>query len=169
MRRAIMVRKGHQQKGLEMHTKGTLIVALMALLVCAANAQEDQPHPDTSTQPAGSHAIPKRKQGPPIAYYPARALRLHLEGRVLVEFRIDKAGKAFGAKVLQSDADPTLQSYSLRLLNNTSYDADSVGINPDASYRITMLFCLDNCSKFTEYPESDDLYTIHTDPLPPPR
>jgi TonB family protein len=69
-----------------------------------ATAAESPPRLDT----------PARKL--PNMHFPNTELLAPLEGRVLIEFRIDKDGKIISPTVLRAEAAPALQNAALKLV-----------------------------------------------------
>jgi TonB family protein len=104
------------------------------------------------------------------SWYPAKAVRSHLQGRVLVEFKIDPKGHVTDARMLESDADPLLQHQALTLLQSTVFDVSepqSVATN-GLPFRATYAFCLRPCGPLSPYAGSE-LIPVTSASIPGPR
>ena len=115
------------------------------------------------------HKLPKMKAFPSqFDAYPELAHRRNLEGRVLVEFGLDQSGKPTGVTIVQAEAPSILQDGALRLMKNIAYDMTDPGFDAaDARpFRLTIKFCLPDCTRFTTFPGSVEL-AIRSRPLPP--
>src|SRR5580704_17073865 len=96
-------------------------------------------------------------------FYPAEALRQHLEGRVLVELHIDSGGKPINVKLIQAEAGSVLQTQAVYLVRQMRFDVTSPGFDTTDStpYRVTVRFCLRTPHQPSDctielYPDTDD-------------
>ena len=122
-----------------------------ALVPGVAPAPNVVPAPSSDTP---ARKLPHFKISNSIAFYPARAKRLSLTGRVLVEFQIDKSGTPTGLRVIQAEADPSLQSAALDLVRHAQFDLSDPTYDAadPASYRVSVSFCLVTCGALTPFP-----------------
>jgi TonB family protein len=100
--------------------------------------------------------------------YPEEGKRRHLEGRVLVEFGLDQAGKPISVSILQAEADQVLQAGALKLMQNIQYNMATPGFDATdpRPFRLSIKFGLPNSARFATYPGSIEL-TVSSRPLPP--
>ena len=73
------------------------------------------------------------------SYYPAKALRLGQEGRVVVAFDIGADGRARNAAVVSSE-EPALDAAALAVLANRRFDTTTA--TEGRPYRMGVAFCL---------------------------
>jgi TonB family protein len=150
-----------------------LLVALLGVSAVRTVAVSDPPSSATESSAPNNPVTPDDQVTPParplpkshtssqMSWYPARAVRLHLQGRVLVEFKIGATGQAIAARVLESDADPLLQQQALKLLQSTTFDVSDPQSNAadETPFRATYRFCLRPCAVLDPYQRSE-LVTI---------
>src|SRR4029077_4002971 len=91
--------------------------------------------------------------------YPEQAKRQGLTGRVLVEFQIDRHGKAVSERVLGADAAPVLQHGALAVVRRSTFDVSGPGFDPadPTPFRVTVRFCLPNCGELVSFPGTEDI------------
>lgn len=101
-------------------------------------------------------------------WYPAQARSGGIQGRVLVEFQIDRNGRAISEKVLAADAPSLLQDSAFNLVKSSVFEVSALGIDlaDPTPFRVTVLFCLSPCGNMVPFPGTD-LITIAGSPLPP--
>lgn len=91
----------------------------------------------------------------------AEAKRRHLEGRVLVGFKIDAQGNTFEQAVVQSEADDVLEKAALDAVQHIHYDLNSLKnepslkVDPQTTYFMTIIYCLGHCERFSSFPNTD--------------
>jgi TonB family protein len=121
-----------------------------------SSAPTDPPSPNGQTNPL-ARELPKFRMSSDVIWYPAKAARLHLQGRILLEFKISPTGQAMAARVLESDADRLLQDHALRLLQHTTFDVADPRFNvaDDTPLRATFRFCLRPCAPLDPYPGTE--------------
>jgi hypothetical protein len=90
-----------------------------------------------------------------------------LQGRVLVEFGIDRDGKPVSVTLVDAQADPILKDGALKFIRGSTYDVSSPDFDAGDStpYRATIKFCLPDCRPFATFPNSNEI-TIRASPLP---
>jgi TonB family protein len=141
-------------------------ILLATLLACATSPTVPrEPPADIAVQP--SRKLPKSQVEMHTDWYPAHAKSRGMQGRVLVEFRIDRNGRAISEKVLAADAPSLLQDSAFDLVKSSVFDVSEPGIDltDPTPFRVTVLFCLSPCGKMVSFPGTD-LITIAGSPLP---
>jgi TonB family protein len=103
---------------------------------------------------------------PGVTVYPALARSQHLEGRVLLEFHLNRSGGTVGTRIVKADAAELLQQHALDLLASTTYELASYSVDPATVFHATVIYCMDHCGEFADYPESNSLFRFTTFPLP---
>ena len=129
----------------------------------ASNPPDASPGPSAATDLASGQTntparkLPKSRLYSSVDWYPAPATRLHLQGRVLLQFTISPKGQAMAARVLESDADRLLQDHALILLQHTTFDVADPRFNAadDTPFRVTFRFCLRPCAPLDPYPGTE--------------
>jgi TonB family protein len=98
--------------------------------------------------------------------YPEQGKRQGLAGRVLVEFQIDRHGKAVSEKILGADAAPVLQNGALAVVRRSTFDVSGPAFDPadPTPFRVTVRFCLPTCGEVVPFPGTEDI-TISGSPL----
>ena len=135
---------------------GRLVVTLVCGLVaggCASRA----PGPGV---PAAAIA-----KVPPITLdiqsdpYPRESKRQKIAGRVLVEFHIDKQGKAVAARVVEAQADAALQAAALQVLTHATFDISTPSYDATGAtaYRYGFRFCILACGSLAPYPGYEEI------------
>ncbi|HYM29145.1 MAG TPA: TonB family protein [Steroidobacteraceae bacterium] len=91
--------------------------------------------------------------------YPQQAKRQKIAGRVLVEFHIDKQGKAVAARVVEAQADAALQAAALQVLSHATFDtaASSYDATGATAYRYGVRFCIIACGSLVPYPGYEEI------------
>jgi TonB family protein len=136
-----------------------------------ASEQTEEVQPaksDEVSQANQLHKLPKIATFPMRSDpYPEEGKRRHLEGRVLVEFRLDQSGKPVSVAILQAEADRILQAGALKLIQNTRYNMSAPGFDATdpRPFRLTVKFGLPNSTRFATYPGSFEV-TVSGSPLP---
>jgi TonB family protein len=136
------------------------------------NGQTQEAHStssDSAPAPHRQRKLPKAKLLPMATDpYPEQGKRRNLQGRVLVEFAIDPRGAPVSVTISQADADPVLQAGALKLMRAMRYDVTSAGFDAAESlpFRLTIKFCLPDCTGIATFPDSEEL-TIRGGPLLP--
>jgi TonB family protein len=121
----------------------------------------DQSTPATAStdavSPPSFRKLPPSHVAGQIDWYPAAAVRLHQEGRVLMEFRISAKGTVVSPRILASDAASVLQQRAMKLMQATTFEAADPGLDSDnqAPYRATIRFCFRPCAPLEAYPGSE--------------
>jgi TonB family protein len=98
---------------------------------------------ESGTAPTPPPALPKIKASKALIY-PDKALRLGLEGKVVIAFDIDAQGRAMNSSMVSSDDDLFVKS-SLDFVAGLYFDLpkDEHGAEMrQARYRIGFVFCL---------------------------
>ncbi|HKT74588.1 MAG TPA: energy transducer TonB [Steroidobacteraceae bacterium] len=139
------------------------LAAAASAVVAIGNAQ-DASVATNPLQPAQLRTLLRHL--PEVSYYPEFAKIRHLEGRLLIEFRIDASGNTMDAKIVRSDADVILQATALRLVRGTRYELGSRDVNPTTVFRTTVVYCLDHCDSAAAYPDSDSSVQISGGDIP---
>jgi TonB family protein len=103
---------------------------------------------------------------PGVTVYPALARLQHLEGRILVEFHLSRSGATVGPRIVKADAAELLQQHALELLRSTTYELAAYSVDPATVFHATVIYCMDHCADFGDYPESNSLFKFTTLPLP---
>ena len=103
---------------------------------------------------------------PSLPVYPSTARAQHREGRLLISFRLDHDGNTLAAKIVQAEADELLQARALELLQGTRYDTGSFSIDSRTMFYVTVIYCMDHCEEFAEYPKSNSLMKFTAIPYP---
>jgi TonB family protein len=125
---------------------------------------------DRATQVGSPNPSEQHRKLPKVAnfgghdFYPAEAVRRHLEGRVLVELHIDSGGKPINVKLIQAEAGSVLQTQAVHLVRQMRFDVTSPGFDTTdpSPYRVTVRFCLrkphqpPDCT-IELYPDTDDV------------
>jgi len=138
---------------------------LAALGACAAlQPVPRDPPPDVAVHP--SRKLPKSQVEMHTDWYPAHAKSRGLQGRVLVEFQINRNGRATSEKILASDAPSMLQDSALSLVKSSIFDVSGIDLADTMPFRVTVLFCLSPCGKMVPF-AGTDLITIAGSPPPP--
>ncbi|HET9328995.1 MAG TPA: TonB family protein [Steroidobacteraceae bacterium] len=113
-----------------------------------------------------SHArAPGAAKVPPITLdiqtdpYPQQAKRQKIAGRVLVEFHIDKQGKAVAAHVVEAQADAALQAAALQVLSHATFDTSTPSYDATGAtaYRYGVRFCIIACGSLVPYPGYEEI------------
>jgi len=117
-------------------------------------------------EPAELHSLPRHL--PPLTYYPVFARLKKLEGRLLIEFRLDADGNTVDAHIVQAEADSILRATALRLVQGTSNELGSLHIDSSTRFRTAVIYCLDHCGSVANYPNADASIQITTGSLPQP-
>lgn len=130
-----------------------VLIASMAATVCAQTLQP----PELRMLHANI---------PSLAVYPSAARAQHMEGRLLISFRLDHDGNTVGAKIVQAEADEILQARALELLQGTRYDTGSFGVDSRTMFYVTVIYCMDHCPELAEYPKSNSLMKFTAIPYP---
>ncbi|MBV8851772.1 MAG: TonB family protein [Sinobacteraceae bacterium] len=115
-------------------------------------------------QPAELRAL--RADLPGVTVYPAQARSEHLEGRILLAFRLSRGGAPVGPRIVKADAAELLQQQALELLRSTTYELEAHSVDPATVFHATVIYCMDHCGDFGEYPESNSLFKFTSIPLP---
>jgi len=130
-------------------TKCWLIAAMSLLLAFPIEGLAEKPDSSTGRQPL----LPKMKSGKGI-YYPDPALRIGLEGTVVIGFDIAANGHATNIALISSD-DKIFEQPSLELLKSTVFelpkDSDGQDIH-EGRYRLGVVFCLPPSSLDDTFP-----------------
>jgi TonB family protein len=120
------------------------------------------PPPEIATQTP--RKLPKwhldlRGPDPANDPYPEQAKRQGLAGRVLVEFQIDRSGKAVSAKILAADAASVLQAGALKLIRSATFDTSQPGFDPADStpFLVTVRFCLPSCGPIVPFAGTEEV------------
>jgi len=132
----------------------------VATLVCALVAGGC-----ASRAPAPGVPAPPIAKVPPITLdiqsdpYPQQAKRQKVAGRVLVEFHIDKEGKAVAAHLVEADADATLQAAALQVLTHATFDISTPSYDATGAtaYRYSFRFCILACGSLAPYPGYEEI------------
>lgn len=114
-----------------------------------------------------SDMLPKLKPIP-AARYPPAAARLGEEGRVLVEFNLDKQRQPFGLRIAASDGSVRLEKGAERLIKSLPFDpSDRSKPRPTHTYRVTAIFCLrpGHCDDLAPFPGTEAI--VVEAPKPP--
>jgi TonB family protein len=92
-------------------------------------------------------------------YYPLRAKRERLQGRVLASFKIDSAGRTTSTELLRIDAPPMIADAACTLLHRAKFDVSKPGVDTGGSgtYLTTVRFCLNNCDQIALFPDTHDI------------
>jgi TonB family protein len=146
-----------------------LLLCCLAISTAAISQEIADPSSKTATEGEQAHKLPKVKTFPSrFDFYPEEGKRRNLEGRVLVEFGLDRNGKPTSVTIVQADAPPVLQAGALKLMQNITYDMTAPNFDAaDARpFRLTIKFCLPDCTRFATFPGSEDM-TVRGSPLPP--
>lgn len=154
-----------------MYLRLFLPAALCLAMLSTAQSQETaNPTPAQAAPEADQpHRLPGIKNLPTRPDpYPEQGKRRHLEGRVLLEFRLDPSGKPVSISIVQAEADPVLQAGALKLVQNIRYNMAMPGFDATdpRPFLLTVKFGLPNSPRFATYPGSTEL-TISGSPLPP--
>jgi TonB family protein len=91
--------------------------------------------------------------------YPQQAKRQKIAGRVLVEFHIDKQGKAVAARVVEAQADAALQAAALQVLSHATFDTSTPSYDATGAtaYRYGVRFCIIACGSLAPYPGYEEI------------
>ena len=127
-------------------------------------AQDEQP---ANSQPPGSQTpvvpdqlrkFPKMKLSS-LANYPVEGLRGNLQGRVLVELRIDRNGIPTGVKIIYAEADRVLQNAALRFIRDLRFDVSSsdFDVNDPTPFQATVKYCQPDCKQIAIFPNSNEI------------
>ena len=116
-----------------------------------------------------THSLPKLL---PISAdrYPPASRRLGEEGRVLVEFNLDKHGRALAPRVIRSEASARLDTAALRVIENLPIDpTDHHKPMPSDLFRVTVLFCLTagHCAELVPFANTEPVRVTATKPPEP--
>jgi TonB family protein len=151
-------------------TGAILCVCWLWALVSCATPEPTASHltPPADISPRMPRKLPKSQfDFSAGATYPEQALRQGLAGRVLVEFQIDRHGKAISARVLEADAAPVLQNGALAAVRRSTFDVSAPGFDPGdpTPFRVTVRFCLLNCGDIVPFPGTEDYIVITGSPV----
>ena len=132
----------------------------LLMLLCALVAGGCASRATAPGVPAGAVA-----KAPPITLdiqsdpYPSEAKHHKLACRVLVEFHIDKQGKAVAARVVESQADAALQAAALQVLGHAIFDISqpSYDATGATAYRYGFRFCILACGRLAPYPGYEEI------------
>jgi TonB family protein len=142
-----------------------MVMGALALLDgCASNT------PVAGSPPAAGTAAKNAAPDPPprklptmrfasnIDWYPAKAKRQLLTGRVLVGFRIDPSGKAVSRQVLKAEAPRILRDAALDFVGDATFDTSSPGYDAadPTPFAISVRFCIIDCGTLVGYPGYED-------------
>ena len=133
---------------------------LPVMLVCALLTGACASHARAPGVPGGAVA-----KVPPITLdiqadpYPQQAKRQKIAGRVLVEFHIDKQGKAVAARVVEAQADAALQAAALEVLSHATFDTSTPSYDATGAtaYRYGVRFCIIACGSLVPYPGYEEI------------
>jgi TonB family protein len=139
------------------------IAAVASALISVADAGEGQTTGNT-LHPDQLRTLPKHL--PEVSYYPQFALLRHLEGRLVIEFRIDQLGNTVDARIVRSNADTILQATALRLVQGTRYDLGSFAVDPATLFHTSVVYCLDHCAESADSADSDSFVEITDASIP---
>jgi TonB family protein len=112
--------------------------------------------------------LPRPANIDPRSPYPDQARRQGLTGRVLVEFQIDRHGKAFSGKILGADAAEILQEAALVAIERFTFNVSKPGFDPadPNPFLVTVKFCLSSCGDIVDFPGAEEEIVITSSPLP---
>lgn len=131
------------------------IAAMSIVLAFPIGSLADQPDSAAARQ----LPLPKVKSSKGI-YYPAPALRVGLEGTVVIGFDIAANGRATNIALISSD-DKVFEQPSMELLKSATFElpkgTDGQDIH-EARYRLGLVFCLPPSSL-------DDTFTMRVIPI----
>jgi TonB family protein len=102
--------------------------------------------------------------------YPPASRRLGEEGRVLIEFNLDKLRRAFAPRISQSEASPRLDEAARMVIKNLQFDpSDHRQPPPTYTYRVTVIFCLQpgHCDELMPFPGTEPVFVKATKPPEP--
>ncbi len=133
--------------------KSILASAMAACAFCVSASASPLDARSTHLEPAQLHSLPRHL--PPLTYYPVFARLKNLEGRLLIEFRLDAEGNTVDAHIVQANADSILRATALRLVQGTSYEVGSLNIDSSTRFRTAVIYCLAHCSSVANYPNAD--------------
>ena len=133
---------------------------LAVMLVCALLAGGCASRARAPGVPGGAAA-----KVPPLTLdiqsdpYPQQAKRQRMAGRVLVEFHIDKQGKAVAARVVEAQADAALQTAALQVLSRATFDTSTPSYDATGAtaYRYGVRFCIIACGGLLPYPGYEEI------------
>lgn len=146
--------------------KAILASALAACAFCVSASAVPLEARSAYLEPAQLHSLPRHL--PPLTYYPVFARMKKLEGRLLIEFRLDAQGNTVDAHIVQADADSILRATALRLVQGTSYEVGSYNIDSSTRFRTEVIYCLEHCGRVANYQNADASIQITAGSQPRP-
>ncbi|MBV8852400.1 MAG: TonB family protein [Sinobacteraceae bacterium] len=146
--------------------KSILAFAASACACCVSASALPLDTRSAHLEPAQLRSLPRHL--PPLTYYPVFARLKKLEGRLLIEFRLDAEGNTVDAHIVQADADRILRATALRLVQGTSYEVGSLNIDSSTRFRTAVIYCLTHCGSVANYPDADASVQITAGPQPQP-
>lgn len=151
---------------------GAILCSFCGLVSCASTQSATSPLASpTHFSPPPELAAQTPRKLPKWHYsfsagdpYPDQARYQNLVGRVLIEFQIDRNGRAVSPKLLAADADAVLQSGALTLLEKSTFDVGDLDLTDPTPFRVTVRYCLPKCEGIPLFPGTEEL-TITGSPL----
>jgi TonB family protein len=86
---------------------------------------------------------------------------------VLIEFQINRHGRAVSEKLVAAEADPVLQASALKFVEAAKFDVSEPGIDlaDPTPFRVTVLYCLPQCANVVPFPGTEAI-TVSGSPIP---
>jgi TonB family protein len=128
------------------HARGSALKSSVVFLVaCVLTGAASLARSDDASAPSVISPLNCRPSSKARLYYPPPAIRLSLQGRVLVEFSVDKDGHAMKPAVVAAEPNQILPNSALDFVKNLQCKLPAnwaTGSGPERRFRWSFIFRL---------------------------